>query len=203
MNAPDPIREQTVKACIDACTYSAQQCAAAADAEGPHAELLLQAARLCETVSSQLTAGDMPSADVIARTVDLCSRAAVVCESVDELAQCAAACRNSAQICLTLGQSGTSDDRVGSNGAGRANPPRGALTQRLRPDAALAEIVGSEPLTRADVTRRIWAYIKEHGLQDPHDRRRIRADERLRPVFDGSSRISMFEMSRCINRHLN
>ena len=203
MNAPEPLREQTVKACMDACAHSARLCTAAADARDALAPLLLRTAAHCESISSQIAAGRMPTAAAIAQAGEHCPRAAEVCEELDDLAECAAACRGCAQICLTLSQAGSSADRAQNDDDDRPAAAQGALTQRLRPDAALAEIVGSEPLTRADVTRRVWAYIKANELQDRHDRRRIHADERLLPVFDGKQRISMFEMSRCLNRHLN
>jgi len=79
---------------------------------------------------------------------------------------------------------------------------RGGIAQKVQPDAELAAIVGDEPLTRAEVTQRIWAYIKREGLQDASDRRRINADDKLRPLFDGHAQVSMFEMTRLVNRHL-
>ena len=204
MNKPDSIREQTLRACIDACRHAARLAAAAANDEGPHSALLMQGAERCEAIAARLSEGRAPSAIEFMQAADLCSRCAQACEQFAELSACADACRRAAQLCLTLAQSGSRKASAHGNGAAQTGPrpQRGALSQQLRPDAALAAIVGSDPLTRADVTRKVWAYLKAHELQDPHDRRRIHADERLKPVFDGSSRISMFEMSRCLNRHL-
>jgi len=78
----------------------------------------------------------------------------------------------------------------------------GAFMQPLQPDDALAAIVGSEPLPRTEVTKRVWDYIKENNLQDPNDKRQIRADDKLRKVFDGKDQVSMFEMTKLVNGHL-
>jgi chromatin remodeling complex protein RSC6 len=74
--------------------------------------------------------------------------------------------------------------------------------QPLQPDDALAAIVGSEPLPRTEVTKRVWDYIKANNLQDPDDKRQIRADDKLLKVFDGRDRVSMFEMTKLVNGHL-
>lgn len=79
---------------------------------------------------------------------------------------------------------------------------RGGISQKVQPDAMLSAIVGNEPITRADVTKRIWDYIKSNNLQDSADRRRINADEKLRAIFDGKSQVSMFEMTKLVNQHL-
>ena len=78
----------------------------------------------------------------------------------------------------------------------------GALAKPVHPDHVLAAIVGSEPLPRTELTKRVWAYIREHKLQDAQDRRRIRADDKLRALFDGQDSASMFELTKCVNRHL-
>jgi chromatin remodeling complex protein RSC6 len=72
----------------------------------------------------------------------------------------------------------------------------------LQPDDKLAAVVGKEPLPRTEVTKRVWDYIREHNLQDPKDKRTIRADDKLRPVFDGKNSVSMFEMTKLVNGHL-
>ena len=77
-----------------------------------------------------------------------------------------------------------------------------ALAKPVRPDQSLAAIVGPEPLPRTELTKRVWAYIREHKLQDAQDRRRIRADDKLRAVFNGQDSASMFELTKCVNRHL-
>lgn len=78
----------------------------------------------------------------------------------------------------------------------------GAFMTPLQPDEALAEIVGSEPLPRTEVTKRIWDYIREHNLQNPTDKRQIRADDKLRKVFNGKDEVSMFELTKLVNEHL-
>jgi chromatin remodeling complex protein RSC6 len=73
----------------------------------------------------------------------------------------------------------------------------------MQPDAALAAVVGSGPMPRTEVTKKIWAYIKRHGLQDSKNRRAINADEKLRPVFGGRSQVTMFDMTKMVNKHLS
>jgi chromatin remodeling complex protein RSC6 len=78
----------------------------------------------------------------------------------------------------------------------------GGFSAPLQPDAALAAVIGSEPMPRTEVTKRIWDYIRTHNLQDPKDKRTIRADAKLKPVFDGKDAVSMFEMTKLVNSHL-
>jgi upstream activation factor subunit UAF30 len=78
----------------------------------------------------------------------------------------------------------------------------GALAKPVRPDEALAAVVGADPLPRTELTKRVWEYIREHKLQDAQDRRRIRADGRLRAVFNGQDSATMFELTKFVNRHL-
>lgn len=85
---------------------------------------------------------------------------------------------------------------------GSANGARGGLAQQVTPDEALAAVIGPEQKTRAEVTKAIWAYVKDHDLQDDQDRRRINSDDKLRPVFGGQEQVSMFEMTRLVNQHL-
>ena len=79
---------------------------------------------------------------------------------------------------------------------------RGALGAFVTPSPELAHIVGSSPLTRGDAMKRVWDYIKKHDLQDPENKRRIRADANLRPIFENNDSLSMFEMTAYISRHL-
>jgi len=78
----------------------------------------------------------------------------------------------------------------------------GGFSAPLQPDAALAAVIGSEPMPRTEVTKRIWDYVKKNNLQDPNDKRTIRADAKLKPVFDGKDAVSMFEMTKLVNNHL-
>lgn len=79
--------------------------------------------------------------------------------------------------------------------------PRGGIAQTVTPDAQLAAIVGSSPITRADLTKKIWDYIKQNGLQDAKNRRAINADAKLRPIF-GKDQVTMFEMTKLVNQHV-
>lgn len=78
----------------------------------------------------------------------------------------------------------------------------GGFMQKLQPDDALSAVIGSEPQPRTEVTKRIWDYIKANNLQDPNDKRTIRADDKLRKVFNGKDSVSMFEMTKLVNGHL-
>ena len=79
---------------------------------------------------------------------------------------------------------------------------RGALAGVVIPTPELAHIVGSKPLSRGEAMKRLWDYIRKHNLQDPENRRTIRADDLLRPIFDGNDALSMFEMTAYVSRHL-
>lgn len=80
--------------------------------------------------------------------------------------------------------------------------PRGGIAMTVTPSAALAAITGSAPLTRADLTKKIWAYIKRNGLQDTKNRRNINADDKLKVVFGGKGTVNMFEMTKLVNKHV-
>jgi chromatin remodeling complex protein RSC6 len=77
-----------------------------------------------------------------------------------------------------------------------------ALQQPLTPSSQLAAVVGSGQITRGDVVSKIWAYIKKNNLQNPSNKREILADDKLRAVFDGKSKVSMFEMNKHLAKHL-
>jgi chromatin remodeling complex protein RSC6 len=78
-----------------------------------------------------------------------------------------------------------------------------AFMKPLRPDDTLAAVVGSDPLPRTEITKKLWAYIKRNGLQDKVNRRNINADDRLRALFDGKRTVSMFEMTKFVAKHAN
>jgi len=80
--------------------------------------------------------------------------------------------------------------------------PSAAFMKPLNPDAALAEIVGSKPLPRTQVAKKLWDYIKKHDLQDKKNRRMINADTKLAGVFGGKRQVSMFEMTALVSKHL-
>ena len=72
----------------------------------------------------------------------------------------------------------------------------------VTPDAALAAVVGANPLPRTELTKKLWAYIKKNGLQDTKNKRNINADENLKKVFGGKKTVSMFEMTALVSKHL-
>ena len=80
--------------------------------------------------------------------------------------------------------------------------PSAAFMKPMTPSAQLATVVVSAPLPRTEVTKKLWGYIKRKGLQDSKNRRMINADDNLRPVFGGAKQVSMFEMTRLVNKHL-
>lgn len=86
-------------------------------------------------------------------------------------------------------------------GAGGSRPARGGIAQQVTPSPELAAIVGKEPLTRADLTKRVWDYIKKNDLQDAKNRRQINADANLRKIF-GKDNVTMFEMTKLVNNHV-
>lgn len=81
--------------------------------------------------------------------------------------------------------------------------PSAAFMKPMTPSAALAAVVGPKPMPRTQVTKKLWDYIKKNGLQDKINRRMINADGRLRVVFGGRSKVSMFEMTKLVSRHLS
>ena len=80
--------------------------------------------------------------------------------------------------------------------------PNAAFMKAMTPSAQLGSVVGTAPLPRTEVTKKLWAYIKRKGLQDAKNRRQINADENLKPIFGGKSSVSMFEMTKLVNKHL-
>jgi upstream activation factor subunit UAF30 len=80
--------------------------------------------------------------------------------------------------------------------------PSAAFMKPMTPSAALGAVIGTNPMPRTEVTKKLWAYIKRKGLQDSKNKRMINADDNLRPVFNGSKQVSMFEMTRLVNKHL-
>jgi upstream activation factor subunit UAF30 len=87
--------------------------------------------------------------------------------------------------------------------AGKKRTPSAAFMKPMQPSSQLAAVVGSGAMPRTEVTKKLWAYIKRNGLQDSKNRRAINADEKLRPVFGGKSQVSMFDMTKMVNRHLS
>jgi upstream activation factor subunit UAF30 len=86
----------------------------------------------------------------------------------------------------------------------KSTGPKGnsAFAKPVQPDEKLAAVVGSEPIPRTEITKRLWDYIKKNGLQDAKNKQRINADDKLKPVFDGRDQVSMFEMTKLVSGHL-
>jgi chromatin remodeling complex protein RSC6 len=80
--------------------------------------------------------------------------------------------------------------------------PNAAFMKAMMPSTTLAAVVGSMPLPRTEVTKKIWDYIKKNKLQDSVNRRLINADDKLRAVFGGKGKVSMFEMTKLVSNHL-
>lgn len=83
-----------------------------------------------------------------------------------------------------------------------ARKPNAAFMAALTPSASLAEVVGSKPIPRTEIIKKIWDYIKKNGLQDKQNRRMINADDKLKVVFAGKEQISMFELAKVVNNHV-
>lgn len=81
--------------------------------------------------------------------------------------------------------------------------PNPAFMKAMNISSSLAKIVGSRPLPRTEVTKKLWQYIKANRLQDSVDRKMINADANLREIFDGRSSVTMFEMTKYVNKHLS
>ena len=79
--------------------------------------------------------------------------------------------------------------------------PNAAFMKAMTPSAELAAVIGSTPVPRTEVTKKIWDYIKANNLQDPTNKRNINADAKLKPIF-GQDQVSMFEMTKLVSAHL-
>lgn len=83
-----------------------------------------------------------------------------------------------------------------------ARKPNAAFMKPVTPDAVLAEVIGSKAVPRTEVTKKLWAYIKKHGLQDKKNKRMINSDASLKPVFGGKATVNMFEMTKLVSKHV-
>ena len=86
--------------------------------------------------------------------------------------------------------------------APKKRKPNAALMKPVQPDEALAKIVGSTPLPRGELTKKLWDYIKANNLQDAKQRTMINADDKLKAVFNGKGQVSMFEMTKLVSGHV-
>lgn len=83
-----------------------------------------------------------------------------------------------------------------------ARKPNAAFMKALTPSAELGAVVGSKPLPRTEVVKKIWVYIKANKLQDAKNKRMINADAKLKAVFSGKAQVSMFDMAKHLAKHL-
>ena len=86
--------------------------------------------------------------------------------------------------------------------AAKPRKANAAFMKPVTPSSQLAEVVGAKPMPRTEVTKKLWAYIKKNGLQDKKNKRMIKADDALKPVFGGKAQVNMFEMTKLVNKHL-
>ena len=101
----------------------------------------------------------------------------------------------------TKSPSSTKNTKTSAKKGGRK--PNAAFMRPVQPSGALAEIVGEKPLPRTELTKRLWTYIKKNGLQDKKNKRMINADGRLKPIFGGKNQVSMFDMTKLVNKHVS
>ena len=92
--------------------------------------------------------------------------------------------------------------KAGKKKGGAKRKPNAAFMKPMQPDAALGAVVGTKAIPRTEVTKKLWAYIKRNGLQDSKERRMINADDKLRADFGGKGKVSMFEMTKLVNKHI-
>jgi upstream activation factor subunit UAF30 len=86
--------------------------------------------------------------------------------------------------------------------SGAKRTPNAAFMKAMQPSEQLSSVVGGSPMPRTEVTKKLWQYIKRKGLQDQKNRRMINADENLRPIFK-KDQVSMFDMTKLVNKHLS
>ena len=86
--------------------------------------------------------------------------------------------------------------------APKKRKPNAAFLKPVQPDEALSAVVGSKPLPRTELTKKLWDYIKKNKLQDAKKRTNINADDALKVVFNGKKTVSMFEMTKLVSGHL-
>lgn len=76
------------------------------------------------------------------------------------------------------------------------------FSEPMQPDDALSAVIGSKPLPRSELIKKLWTYIREHGLQDEKKKLFINADDTLQPVFDGRRQVTIFELAKLMSAHL-
>jgi chromatin remodeling complex protein RSC6 len=93
--------------------------------------------------------------------------------------------------------------RTASSAKAKSSKTNSAFMQPMMASNALAKVVGSKPLPRTEITKKLWVYIKKHDLQDPKNRRNIIADANLKAIFDGKKKVTMFEMPKYVSKNLS
>ena len=88
------------------------------------------------------------------------------------------------------------------SGGAAKRAPNPAFMKAMTPSAELGAVVGTSPMPRTEVTKKVWEYIRKNNLQDAQNKRQINADDSLRKVFGGKKSVSMFEMTKLVNQHL-
>ncbi len=83
-----------------------------------------------------------------------------------------------------------------------ARKANAAFMKNLTPSSALAEVTGSQPMPRTEIIKKIWDYIKLHGLQDQTNKRMINADAKLLVLFEGKNQISMFDLAKIVSKNV-
>jgi len=83
-----------------------------------------------------------------------------------------------------------------------AKKANSAFMKPLTPSSQLAKVVGSKPIPRSEVIKKLWAYIKKNNLQDQKNKRNINADDNLKAVFGGKKTVDMFQMAKLVSQHL-
>src|SRR2546423_10244091 len=96
----------------------------------------------------------------------------------------------------------TAAKEAGKKAAAKLTTNRGLL-KAVQRSAVLAAIVGNQPLPRTEITKRLWDYIKAHGLQDAQNKRLINADSNLLPLCDGQKQVSMLELPKLVSRQVH
>jgi chromatin remodeling complex protein RSC6 len=87
--------------------------------------------------------------------------------------------------------------------AKKKRTPNAAFMKPMNISDELAKVVGSKPIPRTEVTKKLWVYIKKNKLQDSANKRNINADANLKAVFGGKKTVSMFEMTKLVSKHLS
>ena len=82
-----------------------------------------------------------------------------------------------------------------------ARKPNAAFMAPLTPNDKLGAVVGTKPLPRTEIVKKVWDHIKKNDLQDKTNRRMINADDKLKPLF-GKAQISMFELAKIVNNNI-